>query len=110
MRTELARVQIEVQRQSFEQKGYEEYQFHALENACEICAVLGERHFTVKDMMPRENAAPMHPSCRYSVSVYIDREEFDKWMEERAKSSKAIEKSDWEGCCQSRLLVTNIEK
>ena len=73
MRTELARVQIEAQKQSFEQNGYEEYVFLALGTACEVCRKLDEKHFKVKDMVPGENAPPMHPNCRCSTAAYISR-------------------------------------
>ena len=64
MRTELARVQIEAQKQSFERNGFEQYEFIALGSACEICKELDGKHFEVKKMMPGENAPPMHPNCR----------------------------------------------
>lgn len=72
MRTELARVQIEAQKQSFEQNGYEEYIFLALGTACEVCRELDEKHFKVKDMVPGENAPPMHPNCRCSTAAYMN--------------------------------------
>lgn len=61
MRTELARVQTEAQRQSFERNGFTEYTFLALADCCDICAAINGKHFKVKDMMPGENAPPMHP-------------------------------------------------
>lgn len=85
MRTELARVQIEAQMQSFERNGYEEYQFLALETACETCRKLDGKHFKIKDMQIAENAPPMHPNCRCSTAAYMDDEEFDKWLESRDK-------------------------
>ena len=52
MITELARVQTEAQKQSFERNGFEEYTFLALGNACSKSKKLDEKHFKVKDMMP----------------------------------------------------------
>lgn len=72
MRTELARVQIEAQKQSFERNGYEEYIFLALGTACEVCRELDEKHFKVKDMVPGENAPPMHPNCRCSTAAWMN--------------------------------------
>jgi len=81
MRTEMARVQIDAQMKSFERNGYDEYQFHALgAKACEICRPLDGEHFKIKDMLPGENAPPMHPNCRCSTSAYMDEEEFEKWI------------------------------
>ena len=86
MRTELARVQIEAQMQSFERNGYEEYEFIALgDSACEKCRKLDRKHFKVKSMMPGENAPPMHPNCRCSTAAYMDDEEYEKWLEKQGR-------------------------
>lgn len=93
MRTELARVQIEAQMQSFERNGYEEYEFLALgDSACEKCRELDGKHFKVKAMMPGENAPPMHPNCRCSTAAYMDDEEYEKWLEgkERGNNNENI--------------------
>lgn len=80
LRTELARVQTEAQKQSFERSGYDQYEFIALGTACGTCKNLDGKHFRVKDMMPGENAPPMHPNCRCSTAAYMDRSEIEKWM------------------------------
>lgn len=84
--TELARVQTEAQKQSLERNGYDQYVFNALGNACDICRAIDGKHFDVKKMLPGENAPPMHPNCRCSVAAYMDREEFEKWLNEQGKS------------------------
>lgn len=61
MRTELARVQTEAQKQSFERNGFEMYTFIANSGCCDICKEKDGKHFKVADMKPGENAAPMHP-------------------------------------------------
>ena len=81
MRTELARVQTEAQRQSFERNGFNEYTFLALGDACDICKAIDGKHFKVKDMMPGENAPPIHPHCRCSISAYEDTEEYEAWLD-----------------------------
>ncbi|HJC49104.1 MAG TPA: minor capsid protein [Candidatus Anaerostipes avistercoris] len=81
MITELARVQTEAQKQSFERNGFEEYTFLALGNACSKCKKLDEKHFEVKDMMPGENAPPMHPYCRCSIAAYEDSEDYEAWLD-----------------------------
>lgn len=84
MRTELARVQVEAQMQSFERNGYEEYEFIALgASACGICKELDGKHFKVKDRMPGENAPPMHPNCRCSTAAYVGDEEFEEWLNKK---------------------------
>lgn len=64
MRTELARVQIEAQKQSLEKNGFEDYQFICNGTACGICKELNGKHFKIKDMQIAVNAPPMHPNCR----------------------------------------------
>ena len=91
MRTELARVQTEAQKLSFERNGFEQYTFLALGDACGICKELNDKHFYVKDMMPGTNAPPMHPNCRCSTSAYEDSEEYDKWLEHLEKGGTTEE-------------------
>lgn len=79
--TELARVQTEAQKQSFERNGFEEYTFLALGDACPICKALDEKHFKVAKMMPGTNAPPMHPRCRCSVAAYEDSEDYEAWLD-----------------------------
>lgn len=80
MITELARVQTEAQKQSFERNGFEEYTFLALGTACPICRALDGKHFKIKKMMPGENAPPVHPRCRCSISAYEDSEDYETWL------------------------------
>lgn len=83
IRTELARVQTEAQMQSFTKNGYEEYEFIALETACPTCREMDGKVFKVDDMMPGNNAPPVHCFCRCSTAAYMDRAEFDKWLNEQ---------------------------
>ena len=81
MRTELARVQTEAQKQSFERNGFDEYEFIVNGGCCPICEALKGKHFKVAKMMPGENAPPMHPHCRCSTAAYSDRAEYDEWLD-----------------------------
>ena len=81
MRTELARVQTEAQKQSFERNGFKQYEFIALGSACDICKELDGKHFDVEKMMPGTNAPPMHPNCRCSVAAWVDDEEYESWLD-----------------------------
>ena len=81
MRTELARVQIDAQKQSFEKNGYEQYTFLSLGSACGSCQSLNGKHFDVSKMMPGDNAPPIHPNCRCSVSAYIDDDSYNEWLD-----------------------------
>ena len=77
MITELARVQSEAQKQSFERNGFEYYEYIECGkgDVCNVCKALVEKHFKVKDMMPGENAPPMHPLCHCSIAAWEDNEE-----------------------------------
>ena len=91
MITELARVQIEAQKQSFERNGFDEYTFLALGDACSVCRALDGKHFKVKKMMSGTNAPPMHPRCRCSVAAYEDSEDYVAWLEFLDKGGTAEE-------------------
>jgi len=75
MRTEMARVQEDAQKRSYQEADIEQFIFIATEDAktCEICGVMDGEVFEVKKMMPGENCAPMHPNCRCSTAAYVDR-------------------------------------
>ena len=93
MRTELARVQTEAQKQSFIRNGFDYYEFICNFNAskhgtCEICQGLNGKHFKVKDMMPGENAPPMHPHCRCSTAAWEDDAEYEAWLNILSKKNK----------------------
>lgn len=107
MRTEMARVQTDAQMQSFKENGFGEYQFLALGNACEICRALDGKHFPVDKMMPGLNAPPMHPNCRCSTSAYMDRKEFDQWLDGKSKGSATEE---WNKLKNTGKASTNTNK
>jgi len=79
MRTELARVQTEAQKQSYERYGYDQYVFIAEPTACPICKALDDgKPKDVDKMEIGENAPPVHPFCRCSTAAYMDREETER--------------------------------
>lgn len=81
MRTELARVQTEAQKESFIRNGFSMYTFHTNTGCCDICAALNGKHFKIKDMAYGDNAPPVHPHCRCSTSAYEDSEEYNEWLD-----------------------------
>ena len=84
MQTELCRVRTEAAKQSYERNGTEEYEFLALgRNPCPICQDIDGEVYKVKDMMPGTNAPPMHPRCECSTVPHVDREAFDRWLDEQ---------------------------
>lgn len=101
MRTELARVQTEAQKQSFIRNGFEEYEYIANSGCCDVCQGLDGKHFKVAKMMPGENAAPMHPHCRCSVAAYENSEEYNAWLDYLDKGGTTKEweahgKAEWQ--------------
>lgn len=91
MRTELARVQTEAQKQSFERNGFEEYMFIANSSCCEDCQALNGKHFNLAKMMHGENAPPLHPNCRCSTAAYEDSDEYEAWLDYLDKGGTTAE-------------------
>lgn len=106
MRTELARVQTDAQKRSFEQNGFEEYEFIVNGGCCDICEGLKGKHFKVAKMMPGENAPPMHPHCRCSTAAYSDRAEYNQWLEHLANGGTTAEYNEQ----KAKGLLTNTSK
>ena len=87
LRTELTRVRIQAQAESYEANGIDEYEYVAcgLKDVCPICKVLDKQIFKLKDMEIGENAPPMHPNCVLPDTEII------------APGIEAITKSDYSG-------------
>lgn len=90
MRTELARVQTDAQKMSYERNGYEKYMFISTEDShtCERCSgkereCIEKDGFAVEDMEIGENAPPMHPNCRCSTAAHISQADFESEMMEK---------------------------
>ena len=84
MRTELARVQTEAQKQSFVRNGFGKYMFIVNGGCCPICEGVAKKNdgiYDVAKMMPGENAPPMHPNCRCSTAAYDDDKEYEAWLD-----------------------------
>lgn len=91
MRTELARVQTEAQKQSFIRNGFDMYEFIVNGGCCDICASLNGKHFRVDKMMPGENAPPLHPHCRCSTAAWVDEAEYDAWLDYLEQGGTTVE-------------------
>ncbi|WP_445449352.1 minor capsid protein [Enterococcus faecalis] len=83
MRTESARVQTEMQNQSYKKYSIDEYEYIAEPTACPVCLPLNGKIFKVEDLSPGQNASPMHANCRCSTAPYVDRAEVEKSFKER---------------------------
>ena len=94
MRTELARVQTEAQKQSFEKNGFGKYMFIVNAGCCPICEEISKKGggiYKIKDMAVGLNAPPVHPYCRCSTAAYEDSEDYEKWLEGLKGEEKTVE-------------------
>ena len=83
MRTELARVQIDAQKRSYIEGGYDEYEIICDFQACHICKPYDGKHYPVAKMEIGENAPPFHPNCRCSTAVYVWDEDDGEYKREK---------------------------
>ncbi|MGX8791730.1 minor capsid protein [Oceanobacillus sp. M60] len=83
MRTEMARVQSDVFKDSLDQADFEQYEFISEPDACPICKALDGEIFKKSAMEIGTNMYPMHPNCRCSTAAYMDREAFWEEVERR---------------------------
>lgn len=106
MRTELARVQTEAQKQSFERNGFKEYEFIVNGGCCPICEALKGKHFKVDKMSVGENAPPMHPHCRCSTAAYEDSKDYEAWLDFLDKGGTTAEWNE----LKNKKILTNSSK
>ncbi len=81
MRTELARVQTEAQRQSLRRNGFYQYIFLANSGCCKLCDDWDGEIIDLDKMVPGYNAPPLHPHCRCSTAAYEDSDEYEAWLD-----------------------------
>jgi SPP1 gp7 family putative phage head morphogenesis protein len=105
MRTELARVQTEAQKQSFERNGFDMFMFIANSGCCPDCQRLNGKTFRVSKMMPGENASPLHPLCRCSIAAYEDSAEYEAWLDYLSKGGTTAE---WEKLKKTGKTVAKL--
>lgn len=107
MRTEMARVQTEVQMQSFDRYGIAEYEYLACHNGdvCTACKALDGKHFKTKDAMPGENAPPMHPFCHCSTCAWLDEEKYSQWLD--SYSDHGLSFREWQETRGKKGLKAN---
>ena len=86
-------MQTEAQKQSYIRNGNDEYEYMAVNpmGPCSVCKELNGKVFKVKDMMPGENAPPLHPNCHCTTAPHWDREEFDRYI----NSDTDLSFADW---------------
>lgn len=97
LRTELTRVRIQAQAESYEANGIDEYEYVAcgLKDVCPICKVLDKQIFKLKDMEPGENAPPRHANCHCSTAPHSDRKVYEQWLDGLANGDHDLRFDEW---------------
>ena len=81
-RTETARLQTAIQRDSLEENGIKQYEYIAEPTACRICGAIDGKIFNLKGLVVGENASPMHPNCRCRIAPYVSSDAMYKdWLD-----------------------------
>ena len=81
-RTETARMQTAIQRDSLEENGIKQYEYIAEPTACRICGAIDGKIFNLKGLVVGENASPMHPNCRCRIAPYVSSDAMYKdWLD-----------------------------
>src|SRR5699024_3917709 len=70
--TETARAQTIAGVEAFKKAEVDQHVYIAEPTACDICSKLDDKVFNVKDMVPGENASPMHPHCRCAIAGHVE--------------------------------------
>ncbi len=97
LRTELTRVRIQAQAESYEANGIDEYEYVAcgLKDVCPICKVLDKQIFKLKDMEIGENAPPRHPNCHCALAPHSDRKVYEQWLDGLANGDHDLRFDEW---------------
>lgn len=97
LRTELTRVRIQAQAESYEANGIDEYEYVAcgLKDVCPLCKELDKQIFKLKDMEIGENAPPRHPNCHCALAPHSDRKEYEKWLDGLANGEHSLRFDEW---------------
>ena len=97
LRTELTRVRIQAQAESYEANGINEYEYVAcgLKDVCPLCKELDKQIFKLKDMEIGENAPPRHPNCHCALAPYSDRKVYEQWLNGLANGDHDLRFDEW---------------
>lgn len=97
LRTELTRVRIQAQAESYEANGIDEYEYVAcgLKDVCPLCKELDKQIFKLKDMEIGENAPPRHPNCHCALAPYSDRKVYEQWLNGLANGEHDLRFDEW---------------
>ena len=99
--TESGRVQIEAQKASYEEYGYDEYVVICEPTACHICLKFDGEHLPTEKMVIGENAPMFHPNCRCSTAAYMSRLEIERSFAEYEKGKGLDEAERFQNILES---------
>ncbi len=93
LRTELARARVQAQAESYAAEDIDEYEYVAcgMTDCCSVCKKLDGKIFKLKKLEFGVNAPPMHPNCHCATAPYLDRKEFDEWLDGYSKHGLTFE-------------------
>ena len=81
-RTETARLQTAIKRDSLEENGIKQYEYIAEPTACRICSAIDGKIYQLDKMSVGDNASPMHPNCRCRIAPYMSSNDMYKdWLD-----------------------------
>ena len=83
-----------MQRQSFIRNGYAQYQIIGTDDGCEVCRSMRNKVFNMKDFKIGITAPPFCENCRCSVSAYMDKDKYKRWIDALA-SGKNVRYEDF---------------
>ena len=72
---------MEKQRQSMIRNGFVQYKINGANDGCDICKSMNGKVFNVKDFNPGKTAPPFCEKCRCSVSGYMDKDKYNRWID-----------------------------
>lgn len=95
LRTEIARAQVQAQAESYKAEDIDQYEYVAcgMKDCCSVCKKLDGKIFKVEDLECGVNAPPMHPNCHCATAPYLDRKEYDEWLDGYSNHKQSFE--DW---------------
>lgn len=106
LRTELARARVQAQAESYAAEDIDEYEYVAcgMKDCCSACKKLDGKIFKLKKLEFGVNAPPMHPNCHCATAPYLDRKEFDEWLD--GYSEHGLSYEDWKQS-KTKMASTN---
>lgn len=94
-RTETARLQTAIQRDSLGENGIKQYEYIAEPSACKMkCSPLDGKIYHLDEMVVGKNVPVMHPNCRCRIAGYVSSDDMYKnWLDNGIISKEEYQSS-----------------